>query len=112
MSEVHHDGLEIAVEGQDSQFSAIEMLIASLGLCTISVLLEYGETIGTPTHELSIGIRWSIADKPHRVATMVMRVEWPGLAARRVEAIKRAVHHCTVHNTLLHAPSISTEVQT
>lgn len=102
---VHADGNGLEVTG--GSFGALQMLAASLALCTASVLLQYAETARLHLHGLKIGVRWSYVDRPYRVGTYHVDLYLPdGLPEARQRALVRAAEACTVHNTLTHSPEL------
>ena len=103
------DGL--AVEGEN--FGALQMLATSLALCTVSVVLSYGETAGLDLAGFAVEVQWEYVDDPYRVGRYQMTLHLPeGLPSNRLGAIKRAAETCTVHHTLTHPPVIETQLAT
>lgn len=105
------DEEELAVDG--GPFGPIPMLAASLALCTASVIHSYAETARLDVDGLAIEINWDFAEDPHRIGHYTITLYLPeGVPAARHRAIIRAVDTCTVHQTLSHAPSFETVVET
>jgi uncharacterized OsmC-like protein len=52
---------------------------------------------------------WAMSETPPwRVASIAIEVQLPSSTAEaRVEAVRRAIGHCTVHNSLQSPPAIS-----
>ena len=96
--------------GADAHYSAMQMFATSLGLCTASVLIEYGERFGAGPDGLEVRVRWSYAEEPYRIGEIEMDVAWPELPDNRLDAARRAAEQCTIHNTLLTPPGIVTRV--
>jgi uncharacterized OsmC-like protein len=94
----------------DRQFSAFHMLAAGLGYCTWSVLYSWAEHAKLDAERLAVEVRWTFAEEPHRVGTMAMKIDWPGLPEGRRAAAERAAALCAVHQTLHHPPTVSVEV--
>ncbi len=104
-------GLHVeADEGVHAHYSALQMFAVSLGLCTASVLMAYGDMLQVSTRQLSVRIRWAVVEKPYRVDDIVMDIRWPELPESRLTAAQRAAEQCTIHNTLLHPPKMVTTV--
>lgn len=101
-------GLSIREEG--GHFGPLPMFAASLGTCTLSVLLSWAENAGLGTDGLEIRVTWSYAEDPYRVGTMDQEIRWPGLPEGRRAAARRVADQCTVHHTLEHPPDTSTSV--
>ncbi|RMG12386.1 MAG: OsmC family peroxiredoxin [Deltaproteobacteria bacterium] len=109
LSEFDSDAFEV-VATSDLHFSALEIFATGFGLCTASVLISYGEQIGVPTDRLTVRVRWSYAEDPHRIGRFDLEIRWPGLPASRLKAAERAAGLCTVHATFRHPPELSTRV--
>jgi uncharacterized OsmC-like protein len=103
------EGLEV----HGSPFGPLQMLAASLALCTASVMQDYATTAQFHLHDLAIDLAWHYAEEPYRVGQMHMRLEiGPDVPPSRHKALLRAAeHHCTVHNTLSHSTHIHTKLE-
>lgn len=89
------------------ELKPVQMLAASLALCTAAVMQEYAATSQFQLHDFAIAVRWSYNERPRRVGQMQMRLEiGPHVPPSRQKALLRAAEHCTVHNTLTHSPRI------
>lgn len=103
------DHLHVEGDAGGEGFGPLQMLAASLALCTASVLSAYAENVArVGTTKLSVRVRWSYDDS--RVARMQMAITWPELPEERVVPARRAAASCTVHRTLEHPPEIETTV--
>ena len=112
LSQFDQPGFEVEMdEGVHAHYSALQMFASSLGLCTASVLISYGEHFDASTEELEVRVRWSYAEEPYRVDEIDMDITWPELPESRLEAAERAAEHCTIHNTLHHPPEVETNVE-
>ena len=101
----------LAVEGEN--FGALQMLAASLALCTVSVVHSYGETARLRLDGFAVEVEWEYAEDPYRVGRFHMTLHLPeGMSTARHRAIIRAAETCTVHHTLTHPPAIETELAT
>jgi uncharacterized OsmC-like protein len=110
-SDMAEPGLHVHGDAEGEGFGPLQMLAASLVLCTASVLESYARgVLQSDARDISVRVRWEYADKPYRVGRMDVTVRWPGLAEDRIEAAQRAVQSCTVHRTLEHPPALATEV--
>jgi uncharacterized OsmC-like protein len=56
-----------------------------------------------------IDVAWKFSEEPHRVNDLTLTFHWPSLPAARLAAAKRVATMCTVHETLLHSPSVTIE---
>lgn len=93
----------------DQQYSPFHMLASSLAYCTWSVLASWASHIDVPADDLTIEVRWSFTEKPHRVGDIDLTFDWPGLPENRRAAAKRASALCAIHATLSHPPTITVE---
>ena len=112
VSQFDKPGFEVEVEKDvHAHYSALQMFASSLGLCTASVLISYGEQLDASTEGLEVRVRWTYADEPYRVDDIDMEINWPDLPDSRLQAAERAAEQCTTHNTLHHPPHVDTNVQ-
>lgn len=91
----------------EQSYSPFHMLASSLAFCTFSVLYSWAQHAHLEGGEsITIDVRWTFADDPHRVGTIELDFNWPALDPRRIEAARRVAELCTVHATLTHPPAI------
>lgn len=102
------DGLDV----QGGPFGPLQMLAASLALCTASVMQDYATTAQFHLHQFAIDIRWSYTEHPYRIGQIqtTIQVE-PDVPPSRQRALLRAAEHCTVHNTLKHTANVHTTLE-
>ena len=94
----------------DQQYSPFHMLASSLAYCTFSVMYSWATHTKQSADDLVLEVTWKFStDEPHRVSEMRLRFTWPSLPEKKKEAAKRVARLCTVHETLLHPPVITTE---
>lgn len=97
--------------GHDEGMTPPELLLASLGSCVGFYAAQY-----LRKHKLAMeGTRVRVtAEKlkdPARIDNFRVEIETTvALTEQHREGVENAAHHCLIHNTLLHAPSISVEV--
>ncbi|MCZ7685820.1 MAG: OsmC family protein [Sandaracinaceae bacterium] len=105
-------GLAIRGDAGGEGFGPLQMLAASLALCTASVLHVYGHEVAkTGIGDLSIDVEWSYGERPNRVDRFAMTIRWPSLPEERRAAAERAAASCTVHRTFEHPPEVITRVE-
>jgi putative redox protein len=97
--------------GADTGMSPPEFLLASLGTCAGFYALQYLKTRSLPVSDLRVRVTAEKASQPARLGSFRIEVVVPALDPRHEEGVLRAVRACLVHNTLLHAPSIETVIQ-
>jgi putative redox protein len=99
--------------GHDEGMTPPELLLASLGSCAAFYAAQY-----LRKHKLaSEGTRVRItADKVKdpvaRIDNFRIEIDSPvELSEQHRAGVEAAVHHCLVHNTLLHPPQIAIEIK-
>jgi uncharacterized OsmC-like protein len=91
--------------------SAPELLMASLGSCIGSVLVYYAGRHGLNLEGLEVDLDWQIAEQPHRIGSIDVKVRVPlSLPEGQLEALRRVAESCLIHNTLLHPPKMTTAI--
>ena len=110
MSDFEEDELEISLETEAHYFGAMPMFVASLGRCTFAVLESYSMRLDLPAHDVSMQLSWGYGSKPTRISDIEMLISWPELPDKRVKAVERAAHLCTIHNTINQCVDIVTKV--
>ena len=101
--------LTIEAPTADMSYGPFHMLGSSLAMCTFSVLQSWATNKNLGVDDLRIDVSWSFVEKPHRVGSMNVKLEWPSLAADMWPRALRVANLCGVHNTLTHSPQIVTE---
>ena len=97
--------------GHDEGMTPPELLLASLGSCAGFYAAQY-----LRKHRLaSAGTRVRVtADKlkdPARMDNFHIEIDAPAeLTEQHRAGVENAVHHCLIHNTLLHPPGIVIEI--
>jgi putative redox protein len=97
--------------GHDEGMTPPELLLASLGSCAGFYAAQY-----LRKHKLAVeGTRVRVtADKlkdPARIDNFRIEVEAPvELTEQQRAGVEDAVHHCLIHNTLLHPPGMVVEI--
>lgn len=93
--------------GFDEGMTPPELLLASLGSCAAFYAAEYLRAKGLATEGTRVHVTAEKVKNPARVDNIRIEVELPvACEARDQEGVDRAVHHCLIHNTLLHPPKI------
>jgi putative redox protein len=101
--------LTIEAPTADTAYSPFHMLGSALATCVFSVIESWASHAKLRLDDLTIDVRWTFADDPHRVGEIAVTFDWPSLPANRIPAAKRVAELCTVHATLHHPPHISVE---
>lgn len=99
--------MTIEAASAEQSYSPFHMLAGGLAYCTFSVLHSWASHAKIGASDLSIDVKWTFAEDPHRVGAMDIRFNWPSLSANRLEAAKRVAEMCTIHATLNNPPTIT-----
>jgi len=101
----------VADGGQDHGPRAVELLVGSLGACIGKTIAHYCENIGCDSKGIGVYLTYELTDKPKQISNIVADIELPkDFPENRKRAIKKIIHMCPVHNTLMHAPKIDMEI--
>ena len=92
--------------GEDAGPTPTDLFVASLASC-VAHYARRGLGRGGPGP--TVRCSWAMSEEPPwRVAAISMEVILPpGTTEPRVAAVRRAVAHCTVHNSLADPPAVS-----
>jgi len=104
--------MTIEASSAEMTYSPFHMLASGLATCTFSVIESWASHAKLSLDDLAIEVRWKFGEDPHRVSDLNVTFDWPSLPANRVAAARRVAELCTIHATLLHAPTITIEPAT
>ena len=99
--------------GYDEGMTPPELLLASLASCAGFYAAQYQRkfklaTEGTHVRVLADKVKEPVA----RIDNFRIEIETPlELTDQHRAGVERAVHHCLIHNTLLHPPAISIDIK-
>jgi uncharacterized OsmC-like protein len=98
--------------GRDSAPTPVELFVASLATCIAYYAGRYLTRHGYSRDGLAVSAGFTMAaDRPARVRDIRLTVRVPdGLPAERRPALLAVARHCTVHNTLVSAPSVTIDL--
>ena len=98
--------------GYDEGMTPPELLLASLGSCAAFYAAQYLRKHKLATEGARVNISCEkVKDPSPRLTNFVIEVAAPvELTEEHRKGIEDAVHHCLVHNTLLHPPRVSIKV--
>jgi uncharacterized OsmC-like protein len=99
--------------GQDGGMTPPELFLAALGSCTAFYAEAYLKKKGLPKEGVEVQVTAGKAGPPARLDNfrIVVKIPLELSEADRI-GVDQAVHHCLIHNTLLHPPAIHIELQT
>jgi uncharacterized OsmC-like protein len=98
--------LTIEAPSIDRAYEPFDMLASSLGVCTHAVLSSWAQQAKIDAASLVVTVSWSVDDQ-HRMKTVEVAFDWPGLPAERLKAAERAASLCSIHRTLTEPPAIT-----
>ena len=98
--------------GYDEGMTPPELLLASLGSCAAFYAAQYLRKFNLATEGTKVRVTADKVKDPARVDHFRIEIETPiELTDQHHTGVERAVHHCLIHNTLLHPPQIAIEVR-
>src|SRR5271169_3169383 len=98
--------------GFDEGMTPPELLLASLGSCAGFYAAQYLKKFKLAQEGTRVRVTADKAKDPARMDNFRIAVDVPvKLSNEQRLGIEEAIHHCLIHNTLLHPPKISLEVQ-
>lgn len=97
--------------GEDAGMTPPELLLASLGACAEFYAVQYLRTRNIDDHGVEVTVTAEKLLKPARLGDFRIHVTCPvELSDEQTEGLRRAVHHCLIHNTLLSVPNIKIDL--
>ena len=98
--------------GHDEGMTPPELLLASLGSCAGFYAAQYLRKHKLATEGTRVRVMADKVKDPARVDNFRIEVESPvELDDRHRTGLEASVHHCLIHNTLLHPPRIAIEIK-
>jgi putative redox protein len=98
--------------GFDEGMTPPELLLASLGSCAGYYAAQYLRKHKLAAEGTLVRVSAEKAKDPARMDNFRIEVEVPGeFGEKHREGIKETIHHCLIHNTLLHPPTIALDVK-
>jgi putative redox protein len=99
--------------GFDEGMTPPELLLASLGSCAAFYAAQYLRKFKLSTEGTRVRIVAEKVKEPvARIDNFRIEIEAPvELSEQHRAGVERAVHHCLIHNTLLHPPQIAIELK-
>ncbi|MGA2964565.1 MAG: OsmC family protein [Terriglobales bacterium] len=94
--------------GHDEGMTPPELLLASLGSCAGFYAAQYLRKHKLATEGTRVRVTAEKAKDPARIDNFRIEIESPAaLTDEHRDGVEKAVHHCLIHNTLLHPPGIA-----
>jgi putative redox protein len=97
--------------GEDAGMTPPELMLASLGACAEFYAVQYLRTRKLDERGVEVNVAAEKLMQPARLGNFRIHVACPAaLSAEQTEGLRRSVHHCLIHNTLLSLPRIEIEL--
>jgi putative redox protein len=98
--------------GYDEGMTPPELLLASLGSCAGFYAAQYLRKYKLATEGTRVRVTADKVKDPARIENFRIEIETPiELSEQHRAGVERSVHHCLIHNTLLHPPQITIEIK-
>lgn len=97
--------------GYDEGMTPPELMLASLGSCAGYYAAQYLRKNKLATEGTTVRVTAEKEKNPARMESFRIEVRVPvEIKEEHKRGVEEAVHHCLIHNTLLHPPKIQLEV--
>jgi uncharacterized OsmC-like protein len=98
--------------GFDEGMTPPELMLASLGSCAGYYAAQYLRKKGLASEGTLVRVTAGKATGPARLENFKIDLQLPvPVGDDHRKGVEEAVHHCLIHNTLLHPPTITIEVE-
>jgi putative redox protein len=98
--------------GYDEGMTPPELLLASLGSCAGFYAAQYLRKYKLATEGTRVRVTADKLKEPARIDNFRIDIETTvELSDQHRAGVEKAVHHCLIHNTLLHPPQMRIEVK-
>ena len=99
--------------GEDAVMTPPELMLASLGSCVAYYAVQYLKARNLAQTGVEVTVTAEKLKQPARLGNFKIQVVSPvSLTEEQTEGLRRSVHHCLIHNTLLSPPEIAIELST
>jgi uncharacterized OsmC-like protein len=98
--------------GFDEGMTPLELLLSSLGSCAGFYAAQYLKKKGLATEGTVVRVFADKAKNPARLDNFKIEVDLPAAVdEEHRKGVEEAVHHCSIHNTLQHPPTITLDIR-
>ncbi len=98
--------------GEDAAMTPPELMLASLGSCAAFYAVQYLKTRHLAETGVEVRVTAEKLKQPARLGKFNIHVKCPvALSQEQTEGLRRSVHACLIHNTLMSPPEINIELQ-
>lgn len=102
----------VADGGADTGMSPVELFVGSLAGCVGYFVARFCARHRIPADGLAIEAKWSMAEHPHRVGAVALRLRLPTeVTAEQRERLLKVARGCTVHQSLAVPPTVEITLQ-
>jgi uncharacterized OsmC-like protein len=97
--------------GDDCAMTPPELMLASLGSCAAFYAVQYLKARNLADSGVEVSVTADKLKQPARLGNFNIHVECPvPLSEEQTEGLRRSVHTCLIHNTLLSLPEVRIEL--
>jgi putative redox protein len=97
--------------GEDGGMTPPELMLASLGACAEFYAVQYLRTRKLDDRRVEVSVTAEKLMQPARLGDFRIHVTCPAaLTPEQTEGLRRSVHHCLIHNTLLSVPQVNIQL--
>lgn len=97
--------------GDDAGMTPPELMLASLGTCAEFYAVQFLRTRKLDDRGVEVSVTAEKLMQPARLGNFHIHVTCPApLTLEQTEGLRRSVHHCLIHNTLLSTPTVEIEL--
>ena len=94
--------------GQDAGMSPVELFVGSVAGCVGYFVGQFCSRHDIPRDGLSVDAEWIMAERPHRVGAVSVKITLPArITAAQRERLLKVAHGCTVHQSLTVPPKVT-----
>jgi uncharacterized OsmC-like protein len=87
--------------GKDRYPTPPDYFISSLSSCIGAFVVQYCDQVGLDASGMQVEVSYEKATQPSHMKDIAVNVDLPEVdLGQRADAIKRVIHHCTVHQTI------------
>ena len=98
--------------GFDEGMTPPELFLGALGSCAGFYVAQYLRKHKLQVPQTVVRVSAQKLKNPARIDNIRIQADVPGeLTAEHRAGVEESVHHCLIHNTLLHPPQIGIEVK-
>ena len=97
--------------GEDGGMTPPELMLASLGACAEFYAVQYLRTRKLDDRRVEVSVTAEKLMQPARLGDFRIHVTCPAaLTPEQTEGLRRSVHNCLIHNTLLSVPQVNIQL--